>query len=57
MTIFFFAPKMAHGDLTELAQSFGLPAPVITVLKEKAVTSISMLVKTFEDDEQFFGAI
>ncbi|CAK9075524.1 ATP-dependent zinc metalloprotease FTSH 10 [Durusdinium trenchii] len=40
-------------DLMELAQQFGLPEHVLSVFRDKGVTSISTLVKTFEDDEQF----
>ena len=40
-------------DLMELAQQFALPEQVLSVLREKSVSNIGILVKTFEDDEQF----
>lgn len=40
-------------DLVDLGQQFGLPNHVLDVFRDKAVVSISTLVKTFEDDEQF----
>ena len=46
-------PLFSIMDLVDLAQQFGLPNHVLDVFRDKAVVSISTLVKTFEDDEQF----
>ncbi|CAJ1341232.1 unnamed protein product [Effrenium voratum] len=42
-----------QADLADLTKEFGIPDNVLRALQDKGVTSVSVLVKTFEDDEQF----